>query len=479
MFWQSTSDVFRDEKILPYPVANSGDVSNIAWVIDGMQRVSTLYGVFHWESTWDSDLAHFNVYFDLDNLEFFINNDRHGKNIERCMSLSGLFTSRKILGDHQRFLNFPDADTLIENSINLQAVFQEYLIPTVTLHNSSLEEVVIIFERVNNTGVKLNVSQFMRAITWSENFDLDEAIDSVLDANGLVGFGINKETFTKAISLFQDKGISPEVVAKLRELDKESLNQYISQTGKIFSKLIDFLIKEFNIYNLKFLPYEGQALFLFKLMAKNQSSQVEDAAKVWVWRTSFSETLRGKPDDHIQKHLDRLDRALSGQITEIDEQFTLIPEKFQERKFKFDAALTMVTSAMFANHESRDLFTGEIIDPALYMEGHNSLWFESIVPHNDIRTVGMRRVSSNRILANLVLITPDSLREIRRSGSNLLSYIKVMYDYPNYSHIFNSQFIDRDCVLYLENGMYEEFIIQRSKNMANYAAELSRIDYRW
>jgi hypothetical protein len=46
----------------------------------------------------------------------------------------------------------------------------------------------IIFERINNTGTKLGMMDLMVAWTWSDDFHLKTAIDSVAEALDDKGF---------------------------------------------------------------------------------------------------------------------------------------------------------------------------------------------------------------------------------------------------------------------------------------------------
>lgn len=55
---------------------------------------------------------------------------------------------------------------------DLSSKFLNYDMPIIQISNRTIDEVGVIFERINNTGVKLNTMDLMTAWTWDENFHL-------------------------------------------------------------------------------------------------------------------------------------------------------------------------------------------------------------------------------------------------------------------------------------------------------------------
>ena len=76
-------------------------------------------------------------------------------------------------------LNAPDKDALKTSATELFNRFKDYKIAVVTLGDMSIQDVAPIFERINSTGTQLTIVDLMRAATWSQDFDLIDAIDAV------------------------------------------------------------------------------------------------------------------------------------------------------------------------------------------------------------------------------------------------------------------------------------------------------------
>ena len=169
-----------------------------SYVLDGMQRLSTLYGVFHFGSaTFD---PRFDVYYELATGLFAHHEDAEQPPIT-AVPLSALFTPRQLLEHQARLSSLPAGDTLIEKLLQLQAAFQEYMIPVVTIRSADVHRIVGIFEKINSTGTKLDPVDFMRAITWAEDFDLNHYLEMAVSDLSELGMELGAETIIKCVGL--------------------------------------------------------------------------------------------------------------------------------------------------------------------------------------------------------------------------------------------------------------------------------------
>lgn len=78
-------------------------------------------------------------------------------------------------------------------AVELQSLFQNYEVPTITVTKRDKGEVGIIFERINNTGTTLTTLDLMIAWTWSEDYHLKEQFDEIWDLLEQKGFSGIKE----------------------------------------------------------------------------------------------------------------------------------------------------------------------------------------------------------------------------------------------------------------------------------------------
>ena len=111
----------------------------------------------------------FDIYFDLQTETFL--HARDASSAEHAIPLQSIFHPRAFLEQQKSLASLRGSDALLERAISLLSVFQEYMLPVVSISGNATE-VVSIFERINSTGVRLGVVDFMRALTWSDDLIL-------------------------------------------------------------------------------------------------------------------------------------------------------------------------------------------------------------------------------------------------------------------------------------------------------------------
>ncbi|MEF2554359.1 DUF262 domain-containing protein [Aurantimonas sp. A2-1-M11] len=169
LLWTVKSPLLRDAAY-DYKIFLDTEITYpVNYVLDGMQRLSSLYGVFHYGERSDPRL---NVHFDLDSGRF-MHQSMLPPDSEASIPIRALMNPRELLDFQKTFLGETHVDRWMDGVIDLQARFQEYMVPIVTITREDVNSVVEIFDRINNTGTKLDTVDFMRAVTWSNDFDLN------------------------------------------------------------------------------------------------------------------------------------------------------------------------------------------------------------------------------------------------------------------------------------------------------------------
>jgi len=166
----------------------------INYVLDGQQRIASIFGVFcteleQVESDYDIDIESFNIYFDLDELKFYHCDDL--KLDHTNLQLRLLFNNFYFNIEISNFNRYDQEKNKL--AVELQSLFQNYEVPTITVTKRDKGEVGIIFERINNTGTTLTTLDLMIAWTWSEDYHLKEQFDEIWDLLEQKGFSGIKE----------------------------------------------------------------------------------------------------------------------------------------------------------------------------------------------------------------------------------------------------------------------------------------------
>ncbi len=142
--------VRADHDISRFPVFKETLISPFStlWVIDGLQRIVSLYG------TLKGDYAEMDVYFDLRQNRFLPK--PRAANSDSVLKMSSLFDYTKFMELQERLFQNEDAAGLVDSLHRLHRAFTEYEIPLQIVSDVEINEVVQVFARLNKTGRALN-----------------------------------------------------------------------------------------------------------------------------------------------------------------------------------------------------------------------------------------------------------------------------------------------------------------------------------
>ena len=437
LLWSVTTPVLkveREESAFPelperYPTT---------FVLDGMQRLSTLYGVIH-------NPVHpvMNVHFGLETETF---SHLESREDELSMPLSMLSSPAELI-KYQRGLleSAVEPELMINKTIHLQTIFQEYLLPTVTIRNEALSEVVEIFKRVNSTGLSLSAVDFMRAMTWSAGFDLGRELDSLKGEFLDRGYDIPAESLMKAISVAVGQAPTPESMLELKEKDEDVLLAAVGRVTEALGGLVKFLQDRLNIWNGTYLPYEGHLL---------------DKIERWIVVTSLSETLRGKPDHYVVRALNDVEKLVEDPSFSFKQSLSLTVSALTERRFIRGKAMTAGFAMLYCRQKPESLVTGLPIDTRYAMRDDSGSDFRPILSTEQLGKALGKKVVSAKHFANLVLETTESNRSVLE---DILS--------ANAERLAG-HFLSEECVTFLKEGKYSQFLEERSELILDAAFDL-------
>ncbi|HEX8231218.1 MAG TPA: DUF262 domain-containing protein [Chloroflexia bacterium] len=473
-----TTDASNTAVEVPIPFPHLPVTVPTTYVLDGMQRLSALYGVFYASSLHEN----FDVVFDLVSREFNFTRTVD-EDDARYIPLATVFVPRKLLDAQSRMAIREDGDTLIDASLGLLQAFQEYLLPIVTITASGLNEVVEIFERVNSTGTKLGRIDFMRALTWSEAFDLNYELRQLRQHFISLNFDYSEETLIKALSILLGKDPTPSAMVELRNFSAQELHMGIARTREVLERVILFLRQECGVLSSAFVPYEGQTLVLTRIFGTfpNPSHDITAVARAWFWSTSLSEALRGKADHYVTRAINSVNRLEAGDLKALTQRLLLTPETLLERRLINEKALSTAIVSLFGKNDARSLLTGEVIDPESYMVSFKPDFFEAIVPIGEIRHTGKRGMPSAKLLANICLIPTSTRRSLpggNSGGSAILAILSVTERLGD-EHgrlTLASQFISEEALSYLLLSDFTAFLRVRANDI--FQATLALVEGR-
>ena len=389
----------------PFPSADP-ELNSFEVVLDGAQRLSTLYGTLR----NPDDNPVYRVFFDV-RLEQFV----HGSSVRETgpwlVPMSALFESRPFLRVQSDLSELADGEVLLSRVLDLYSTFQDYQVPIITLSNAVLEDVVEVFRRVNSSGTPLSSVDFVRALTWRSSFDLEETFAELTDRyEGSPLEGVTEEFLIRCLAITAELSLDSREVIQLRELSNRpaGLQAEVEAMERALDALATFL-GPLQISRLSDVPYEVQRLLLFGIMLYQPSAdplRLQD----WLWSSTFAEEHQSKPESYVSRLIkeirsDDLSNAL-------DIRKSIDPVVFTERVRRAGSAITIGFDLILRRSGARSLLSGELLP--ITHDQHGLLYSRS-----DLETGGARVVNA-RILANLVALTPEDAarwRELRLTHS--------------------------------------------------------------
>ncbi|WP_164013902.1 DUF262 domain-containing protein [Pyxidicoccus trucidator] len=470
LFWNTESGTLITETDQNFPSPGADNKQPTSFILDGQQRLTTLFNCFYPRDIKDKEK--FNVSFDLRKQAFYQTRTRDS--MEGGINLGVLFAPREFLNAQRELAKLPDGEALLDQAITLHAVFQEYMIPTVTIKGRNTKEVVEIFERINNTGTRLSAVDFMRAVTWSERFDLTKETSRLKLSLEDDGFNIPPETFVKVLAVSFGKAPTLDEMLELRGKSAVKLRGAMKLTENALRKSIEFLKSDFRIYSYDYVPYEAQLIVvakLFLLSPKKQTAASKTIIRNWLWATNLTEGLQGKPDSYIANLVDSVEHLEDSRSPLHEIRIDLEPEDLVYRRFIVRRALSSALATLFSMREAKSLVTGDAIDPQEFMSEFNQSSYYPIVEMNEL-SVSEIESDTARLLPNMILGVPSDRKEFRKTSvlETILTAPKRFGKSAN--SILDSQLITDECLRHLKEGDWNAFLYSRAQYIIEQSIEL-------
>ena len=465
LLWRVDGPILRveDQSKSLFPANDSSYPAH--FVLDGLQRLSTLYATFHFDPQHHDKM--FKVSFDLKERTFSAVDS--AKASASHVPLRELFVPRDFLKRQQLLAAAPDGEVLIDRAVELHATFQEYLLPIVTIAGRELTDVVGVFERVNSTGTKLSAVDFMRAVTWSEHFDLNGQIADIRKDSESRGFSIPSETIVKVLAIAMGKLPTPESMLELRNSTSRDLLRGTKKAKDTLARVSMYLGSYVHIKSYALVPYEGQFLMLARFFSEPgqpSDAQLKTLAR-WFWSVSFSEELQGRSDNQIANNVTEMGEFRTGARTKLRFSLKLTTETLLKRKFRRGNALSSAFASMLAHSQCRSLWTGDEIDPNDYMTDDAGKNYAAIVDAD-------RGEEISKVVANTFVCSDSDVVAMRNlDGVAILRRLLKKQSRAQAEETFESQLIPDDAVQSLLKGNTKQFLGLRADYILACASKLA------
>ena len=473
LFWRTNERLRTENQLGPFNLPEPDDDFPIDYVLDGQQRITSIFGVFQTEIKTISDKNWKSIYFDC-SLESDVQESQFLALDENDVVPSKHFPLNCIFDTSEyRKLTRNMNDELALKIDEMQAKFKEATIPVQSFKTEEKEKVAIIFERINRQGVPLDTLQLLSAWTWSEEFQLQEQFEELIEELQEYGFldltnDIN--LLLRCTAAVLTNKCKPE---DLVQLNGAEVRERFDEVLNGIKGALDFLKTEFKVHSITNLPYQYILVPLsvfFAVPANNEHAYTDIQRRTivnWFWRCSFSKryshgTMKnlGSDVNEITNLRENRESKLGNFNVKIDEDL------FKSEKFVLNSVITKAFILLLAANNPKNFINGSPIDLSSKLRECNRKEFHHLMPKAFLQKSNQTHHNEN-CLANYCFISRSDNREL--GGDSPSQYrLKITGDTSN---ILNSHY----CPNALFDDNFEQFINLRSNQLLEVAKNLCNI----
>jgi hypothetical protein len=387
LLWRTREQLRHERSLGPFRLPDRNPDYPIDYVLDGQQRLTSLFGVFQVEIEADLSIPWEGIYFDLGadihaQESQFVALARAEVDQRRHFPLQTLFNS---IPYRRATEQFSDADIIRIDE--MQARFKEARIPYQLLTTEDRARVAIVFARINRTGVPLDTLQLLTAWTWSEEFDLQQEFDDLRDELsrfGFAGVGEDSDLILRCCAAVLAGDASPTTLVGLRG------NEVRARFEEVVNGLkgaIDFIKTNFQVQALDNLPFSTLLvpLSVFFAYPREEHVRMSDAQRQrlirWFWRSCFSRRFSSGVLRNLKDDIGAMTQLKSGRPNTLGDFPVLVTaDFFVQNVFRTNTVNTKTFVLMLAQNRPLNFISGQPVALAEVLRDYNRSEFHHLYP---------------------------------------------------------------------------------------------------
>lgn len=466
LLWNSSEILRHTRNIAGFKIPDNSEEYPVNYVLDGQQRISSIYAVFannyiEDEKTkeYNPDISLFDIYFDFEQ-NTFLPRTEIDEVTDSMICLRNFLDASKLI-DSLMTLN----TKYHSEAKDLYSKFINYEVPVVTIKNRSKQEVGIIFERINNTGTKLGTLDLMTAWTWTDDFHLQEKTTELFDELEEKGFGkITQNILLQSLSgVIQGDSTTRAII----NLEGNTIRDNWKDYCETLRKTIDFLSTELQCKNIDFLPFQQQLIGLttfFSITGRPSSSELA-VLKRWFWRGAFSNRYSsGTTTAKMNADIEFIKEIRNNNFSNLEEyKVTVTETNLIKTKFSKANSTTRALLLLMAQFDPKDLAKNVKIDLNNALSKYNRKEFHHIFPNAFLKGKGFEKEEIFS-LVNFCFLPSDSNKFISKKSPS--EYFFSIIDQNSFNEILESNLFPIDKSIYSKDD-YPKFLERRAELILN------------
>ncbi|MBB6475780.1 GmrSD restriction endonuclease domain-containing protein [Sphaerisporangium rubeum] len=357
LFWETSLSLASLDYIGDLPVPRPGEGRPVAYVLDGHQRLSALFGTLRRpatarRSTEQSDWMWW-PYRVLGDVDDGGSRYRHWKRAEAppphylpmrsvLRTIDFLAFARELAAKATPDM---DVDRLISEAELVSQRIKSYKLAVVRLVGGSLDVAVEVFSRVNSTGQPMRPAQMVSALTYrtSDQPSLSDRIDEMVELVADTGFGeiSSDAVFRAVLAIAGEENVQEARWDVLARRVQNQLQDAVDATEVALVRAVLFIRDQIGVPLARLIPYDAQLMLLatfFHNCPVPDTKQIDRLTR-WFWVTSWSGYFAGANTTQIRQALQEMKEFAGGRrsLSVAGERSRPFPDRFDLRSARVRA----------------------------------------------------------------------------------------------------------------------------------------------
>nr|ACY24681.1 protein of unknown function [uncultured organism] len=472
LLWRTNAVLKHDRKLGPVELPLPPENYPVEYVLDGQQRLTSVFCVFKSGLPVHPDFTWKDIYFDLlakpdVREQQFVALDPIEVDAARHFPLRAIFDSPEY---RKLTKNFDDVTANVVDQVS--RAFQQVQIPCNVYQTDDKGIVSIIFERINRQGVPLDTLQLLSAWTWSEEFQLQAEFADLTEELTDFGFGDDDDEenlILRCCAAVLNKEAAPE---SLLTLSGKVVREGFSRMQYGIKGAIDFLQSNFNVHRLSALPFQTIVVPLSVYFAHEKDAEIKLTAAHrqilcnWFWRTCLSRRYSSGVLRNLKTDIEEIEKLRLNQPSKLGEFMVTVDSTFfTENKFLMGSVNTKTFVLALAQLRPKSFISGQDLDLKDKLRLSNRTEFHHVYPKAFL-DASKQGIGKENILANLAFLSRADNRQI--GGEAPSQYLAKLPKDVN--PVFESALIDFDA---FKTDVFEKFIEKRTARLVSFTKDLA------
>ena len=459
------------------------DDIKIQYVLDGQQRITSLYAAFLGAKIQKEGEKKITDYG-----EIYVNLDGDIDDNEEQIVVSELpeetsITLNEVLNFNNNLFNIQEkySPENFKKIHQYSQTFSTYDFSTIVLRKEDIESAIEVFTRINTGGQTLTLFEIMSAKTYDEElkFDMQDRFQKLIkELTNCKYETISSSVILSVLGLILSK--NKECKRKIiLQLDKQKIIDSWDNVISALKDSIDYFRSVYRIPVSSILPYDSLlvpfAYFFYVNKEKPKGNQIKYLEEFF-WRMSLSYRYSSSSESKLAQDIKRIDEIINGNRPNYNDVKVNLnsPSDIIEMSFSAGSSYCKAILCLLAYSEPKDFQdNGKVILDNSWLKVANSKNYHHFFPKSFLKK---RNIGNENSLVNITLVGADlNKRKISAKAPSI--YINDFFEENSDLPVsLNSHFIDGIDEFGISSDDYNVFLEKRGE--AIFEALKNRIDLK-